>query len=172
MLSVGMPMMLMGDEVRRTQGGNNNAYCQGNETSWFDWALVDKRADVHRFVSMLNACRVLREARPEGQRVILSQVIRRAEITWHGVNLDRPDWSPFSHSLAFTTKATMDRVSFHVILNAYWRPLQFELPRAPWRRWIDTVLPSPDDIVEWEQAPPVPGYTYLAEPRSVVALFH
>jgi isoamylase len=172
MLSVGMPMLLMGDEVRRTQGGNNNAYCQDNETSWFDWTLVDKRADVHRFVSMLNACRVLREARPEGQRVVLSQVIRQADITWHGVKLDRPDWSPSSHSLAFTAKATMDRVSFYVILNAYWEPLEFELPRAPWRRWIDTVLDSPDDIVEWEHAPPVPGYTYLAEPRSVVVLFH
>jgi len=49
-----------GDEVRRTQGGNNNAYCQDNETSWFDWTLLAKRADVHRFVTMLNALRILR----------------------------------------------------------------------------------------------------------------
>jgi len=66
---------------------------------------------------------------------------------------------------------------YHAILNAYWEPLDFELPspatsaRDPWRRWIDTFLDSPDDIVEWEQAPPVSTETYRAEPRSVVVLF-
>src|SRR5262249_23055724 len=59
-LSVGMPMILMGDEARRSQGGNNNAYAQDNETSWFDWSLVDSHADLHRFVSLLNAQRTLR----------------------------------------------------------------------------------------------------------------
>ncbi len=62
MLSLGLPMILMGDEVRRTQHGNNNAYCQDNETSWFDWTLVAKHADVHRFVRLLNAQRLLRDA--------------------------------------------------------------------------------------------------------------
>jgi isoamylase len=177
MLSVGMPMMLMGDEVRRTQGGNNNAYCQDNETSWFDWMLLAKRADVYRFVSLLNTHRVLRDVEHERQRVVLNEVLRRADITWHGVELDRPDWSPSSHSIAFTAKATMDRVSFHAILNAYWEPLDFALPpiadggRPAWRRWIDTFLESPDDIIEWERAPVVGGHTYRAEPRSVVVLF-
>ena len=68
MLSAGMPMMLMGDEARRTQLGNNNAYCQDNETSWFDWTLLAKHADVHRFVTQLNARRLLRDLEPEGQR--------------------------------------------------------------------------------------------------------
>src|SRR5438093_4579678 len=107
MLSVGMPMMLMGDEVRRTQGGNNNAYCQDNETSWFDWTLLDKRADVHRFVTLLNARRVLRDVEHERQRVALSQLIRQADITWPGVKLDEPDWRHSSHSVAFT--ATLER---------------------------------------------------------------
>ena len=71
----------------------------------------------------------------------------------------------------------MDRASYHVILNAYWEALEFELPsvsnggRPPWRRWIDTFLDAPDDIVEWERAPSVPGPSYRAEPRSVVVLF-
>ena len=171
MLSVGMPMLLMGDEVRRTQRGNNNAYCQDNETSWFDWTLVDTRADVYRFVSLLNACRVSRDAERERQRLVLSQLIRQADITWHGVSLDRPDWRPSSHSLALTAKLTIDRVSVHVILNAYREPLEFELPRAPWRRWIDTFLDSPNDIVDWHHAPAVAGPRYRAEPRSVVVLF-
>ena len=177
MLSVGMPMMLMGDEVRRTQGGNNNAYCQDNETSWFDWTLLAKRADVHRFVSVLNARRVLRDVEHEEKRVALNQLLLQEDITWHGVKLGEPDWRNSSHSLAFTVRLTMDRTHYHTILNAYWEPLEFELPpvadggRHPWRRWVDTFLDSPHDIVEWEQAPAVPGRTYRAEPRSVVVLF-
>ncbi|HWO92984.1 MAG TPA: glycogen debranching protein GlgX [Methylomirabilota bacterium] len=146
MLSAGMPMMLMGDEVRRTQGGNNNAYCQDNETSWFDWTLLAKRADVHRFVTLLNARRVLRDVEPERQRVALNQLIRQADITWHGVRLHEPDWRHYSHSVAFTARFTKERVFFHVILNAYWEPLEFELPSVAdgaWRRWIDTFLDAP-----------------------------
>jgi isoamylase len=177
LLSVGMPMLLMGDEVRRTQRGNNNAYCQDNEISWFDWTLVDERPDVHRFVSMLNARRVLRDVEHERQRLPLSEIIRQADITWHGVKLYQPDWGPSSHSVAFTAKLTMHRVAFHTILNAYWEPLEFELPsvadgiHAPWRRWIDTFFDSPQDIVDWATAPVVPGHRYRAEPRSMVVLF-
>jgi len=175
MLSAGMPMMLMGDEVRRTQGGNNNAYCLDDETSWFDWTLLAKRADVHRFVTMLNARRVLRDVEPERQRLALNQLIRQADLAWHGVRLHEPDWRPSSHSVAFTAGLTKERVFLHVILNAYWEPLEFELPSVadggPWRRWIDTFLDSPHDIVDWEQAPSVPGQTYRMEPRSVVVLY-
>jgi isoamylase len=176
-MSPGLPMMLMGDEVRRTQGGNNNAYCQDNETSWFDWTLLTKRADVLRFVTLLNARRVLRDVEPERQRVALNQLLQQAQMTWHGVKLGAPDWGHSSHSLAFTARSTMDRTSYHVILNAYWEPLEFELlpaadgGRHPWRRWIDTFLDSPHDIVEWERAPLVTGHTYRAAPRSVVVLF-
>ena len=177
MVSAGMPMMLMGDEVRRTQGGNNNAYCQDNATSWFDWALLAKHADVHRFVSLLNARRVLRDVEHEKKRVALNQLLLQEDITWHGVKLGEPDWRHSSHSLAFTVRLTMDRTHYHIILNAYWEPLEFELPPVangtgdPWRRWIDTFLDSPHDIVEWERAPSVPGHSYRAEPSSVVVLF-
>jgi isoamylase len=177
MLSPGIPMMLMGDEVRRTQGGNNNAYCQDNGTSWFDWTLLTKRADVLRFVTLLNARRVLRDVEYERQRVALNQLLRQADIAWHGVKLGQPDWSNSSHSVAFALRSMMERTLYHVILNAYWEPLEFELPsaadggRSSWRRWVDTFLDSPHDIVERAQAPLVPGHTYRAEPRSVVVLF-
>jgi len=176
-LSGGMPMMVMGDEVRRTQDGNNNAYCQDNETSWFDWTLLAKRADVHRFVSLLNSRRVLRDVEHERQRVALNQLIRQADLTWHGVRLHEPDWGHNSHSVALTTRFASEPGLFHLILNAYWEPLEFELPPAAggggnaWRRWIDTFLDSPHDIADWERAPLVPGDRYRAEPRSVVVLF-
>jgi len=177
MLSAGMPMILMGDELRRTQGGNNNAYCQDSEISWFDWTLVTTRADVHRFVTLLNARRVLRDVEHEQRRVALNQLLRQADITWHGVKLGEPDWRPSSHSIALTVRSALESALYHVILNAYWVPLEFELPslgRGPddsWRRWIDTSLDSPHDIVDWQCATMVPGHIYRAEPRSVVVLF-
>ena len=177
MLSVGMPMLLMGDEVRRTQLGNNNAYCQDNETSWFDWTLLTKHADLHRFVTLLNARRVLRDPNPERQRVSLNQLLRGVNLVWHGIRLNQPDWSEQSHSIAFTAELRQERLLFHVILNAYWEPLDFELPRLdraggnPWHRWIDTDLDSPHDILELETAESVPGYAYRAESHSVVMLY-
>jgi isoamylase len=177
MLAVGMPMLLMGDEVRRTQRGNNNAYCQDNETSWFDWTLLARHADVHRFVTLLNARRVLRDPKPERQRVSLNQLLRGVNLVWHGIKLSQPDWGENSHSIAFTVEIREERLLFHVILNAYWQPLDFELPRIdstgenPWRRWIDTGLDSPHDIVEWDKTESVPSCAYRAESRSVVLLF-
>jgi isoamylase len=176
-LAMGVPMILMGDEVRRTQGGNNNAYCQDNETIWFDWSLVAKHADVHRFVTLLNARRVLRDVEHEAQRVSLDQFIRQASKAWHGVRLHQPDWRDCSHSLAFGAELRKEGLLLHLILNGYWEPLEFELPAVgggspdPWRRWIDTGLTSAQDIVPWQKAPSVPGYTYRAGARSVVVLF-
>ncbi len=177
MLSAGMPMILMGDEVRRTQLGNNNAYCQDNETSWFDWTLLAKHADLHRFVTELNARRLLRDLEPEDRHMSLNQLLRGANLEWHGVKLGQPDWGESSHSIAVSVEIRKERLLFHLIFNAYWDPLDFELPRVekagehPWRRWIDTTLDSPNDILHWNEAEAVPGYTYRAEARSVVVLF-
>lgn len=176
LFSLGLPMLLMGDEVRRTQGGNNNAYCQDDETSWFDWTLIEKHADVHRFVTLLSTRRLLRDIEPEMRRESLNQVLQEATKAWHGVKLNQPDWSYQSHSLALSARAGGEELSFYLILNAYWEALDFELPKAAenledaWRRWIDTTLDSPDDIAEWENAAPVRGETYRAGPRSVVVL--
>ena len=153
LLSLGIPMILMGDEARRTQSGNNNAYCQDNEISWFDWRLVEKHADVHRFVTLLNARRLLRDAEHERRRMTLNQLIRQANKTWHGVKVGQPDWGDHSHSLAFEAELRREGLRIYLILNAHSEPLDFELPPAgeggtsSWRRWIDTALESPQDIV-------------------------
>jgi isoamylase len=175
MFSLGLPMILMGDEVRRTQQGNNNAYCQDNETSWFDWTLLDKHSDVLRFVRLLCSKRLLLNADIDQRYANLSQLLRMAERTWHGVKLGQPDWSAPSHSLALYAEARSQNLLVYFILNDYWEPLDFELPPAsdgnPWRRWIDTSLDSPDDIAEGQTGPPVSTRTYRAMPRSVIALF-
>jgi glycogen operon protein len=174
MLSLGLPMILMGDEVRRTQQGNNNAYAQDNEISWFDWSLQAKHADLHRFVTLLNARRVLRDPGPEQQHLSLNHVLRNAVKSWHGVKVGQPDWASWSHSVAFSAKDPRQGVSIYVILNAYWESLEFELPPldegVSWRRWIDTSLDSPEDIVEWAAAPLIGGDSYHAGARSVIVL--
>jgi isoamylase len=132
---------------------------------------------VHRFVTVLNGAGMLRDVEHEQQRVPLSRLIRQAHVTWHGVRLYEPDWSDSSHSIAFTSRLPGTRMTIHVILNAYWEPLDFELPVVAdsahdgWRRWIDTFLDSPRDIVDWKDAPRVGGSMYRAEARSVVVLF-
>lgn len=177
LLSLGMPMILMGDEVRRTQDGNNNAYCQDNTIGWFDWTLVTKHADLHRFVQLLIARRRLRDTEYEQQRISLNQMIGEANKSWHGTKLGQPDWGDDSHSIAFTAELKKQKILFHMIMNAYWEPLDFELPLAenggknPWRRWIDTALDSPNDIAEWQVSPPIPNHPYQAAPRSVVVLW-
>jgi glycogen operon protein len=174
LLSLGVPMFTMGDEVRRTQHGNNNAYCQDNEVSWFDWSLVSRHADIHRFVRLLLARRVMRDVEWERRRVPLNQMLQESSKAWHGVHLNRPDWSWDSHSLALNVVLPREGLSFHWILNAYGEPLDFELPPASggaqWHRWIDTALESPHDIVDWRTPAPVSGATYRAEARSVVVL--
>ena len=176
LLSLGVPMILMGDEVRRSQGGNNNAYCQDNEIGWFDWTLVERHAHVHRFVSLLNARRLLRDVEHELRRVSLNQWIQRSNKAWHGVKVGQPDWGEHSHSLAFSAELREEGLCVYLILNAYWEPLDFELPPVgepgpgAWSRWIDTSLASPQDIVPWETAPSVIGHYYRAGARSVVVL--
>jgi glycogen operon protein len=174
MLSAGTPMLLMGDEVRRTQGGNNNAYCQDNEVSWFDWESIGRHGDIHRFVRKLNAFRQRRDIVGESSST-LNQLLERANIRWSGVALDCPDWGDHSHSLALTMESLRARVLLHMMFNAYWEPLTFELPLRPsegirWRRCIDTALASPDDICHLDEAPEVDASRYRVEARSVVVL--
>ena len=121
--------------------------------------------------------RLLRDVEYERQRVSLNQLIREARKAWHGVKLDLPDWNDNSHSIALTAEIRRQGLVFHLIMNAYWESLDFELPTLgdssgnPWRRWIDTGLDTPHDIVEWEASPRISSGTYRAGPRSVVVLF-
>jgi len=91
------------------------------------------------------------------------------------VELNSPDRSRHSHSLAFTLRSLLERFLVHVMLNAHWEPLTFQLPPIPeipgaWRRCIDTALRSPEDIQVWDDAPAVVQETHAVQPRSVVLL--
>jgi glycogen operon protein len=176
-VSQGTPMILMGDEVRRTQGGNNNAYDQDNAISWFDWDNVARHGDFLRFVRLL--IRFTQTLDVFRERVFWSTEPDPPEtkVIWHGVALNRPDWRENSHSLAFELRNPDHGEHLHIMLNAYKAPLDFELPdlnptrEREWCRVVDTRCPSPEDIRLPEDAPSVQGSVYTVEARSVVVLF-
>jgi glycogen operon protein len=175
MLSRGVPMLVAGDEVRRTQKGNNNAYCQDNDTSWFDWRLTDKNRSLLRFWRMLIAARSLFRAGRAG-RFFKGEVNERGlpDVAWHGLQLHKPGWNdPNARCLAYTLGGFDGQPDLHVMLNMYWDALSFELPTVPGRRWhrlVDTARPSPEDIVETARQAPLQGSQVRVEGRSVVVL--
>lgn len=170
-MSEGRPMLLMGDEVRRTQHGNNNVYCQDNLISWFNWDDVQRHADTRRFVQELIRFH-------QQSPVFYDQTFwgepGATNITWHGLQLNRPDWSEDSHSLAFELLHEKSGEHLIVLLNAYWEPLRFELPRATsghaWHRFIDTALDSPLDICPSPWATLNEQEIYSCQARSSVVL--
>jgi glycogen operon protein len=168
-------MLLMGDEVRRSQNGNNNTYCLDDPQNWFDWSLVERHAGLRRFVGQLAAFRQGPNVVDDSTRYTLNQLLQWAHIEWHGVALGRPDWSDHSHSLAFTAGTPRWPFVLHAMFNAYCEPLTFEVPRGGarpygWQRCVDTALSSPDDFRTLDEAPPVVDGSYCVQPRSCVVL--
>ena len=167
-------MLLMGDEVRRTQDGNNNAYCQDNELSWFDWSQVDQQFDLwcflRRLIDFTQGLAILRQER----RLEVTYISRNPHLSWHGVNLGKPDWGYDSRSLAFSLRHPQANEYLHVMLNAYWESLEFELPLLGqgehWHRVVDTALSLSEAFCDLDVASPHQDDTYLVEPRSCVVL--
>jgi isoamylase len=184
LLSQGVPMLLMGDEARRTQGGNNNAYCQDNEVSWLDWALVARHADLVRFTSELIAFRRrLPNLRRSSWFTGRTNARGLADISWHGTRLLSPGWNdPTSRVLAFTLAGfpgdgdddlQAHDVDIHVVMNMEWQDLDFELPAVRGRRWVrvmDTGAAAPADIADPGQGTVEPGPAVRVRDRSVVVL--
>jgi glycogen operon protein len=169
-------MMLMGDEVCRTQLGNNNAYCQDNATGWFDWSLCDINADLLRFVRQLIHLRLHFDQNPGGAQTTLQDYLRKSRIEWHGVEIGKPDWGSNSHSLALSLHNFACTRVRYIAINAYWEPLEFELPfvngavHEGWLRLLDTTLPAPDDIADGATPFHVRDSSYRVNSRSIVML--
>jgi glycogen operon protein len=196
MLSQGVPMMLMGDEARQTQFGNNNAYCQDNEITWFDWSHPEKHADLVRFTSELIAFR-RRYPNLRRNHYARGEMNDRglADLGWHGCQLNAPGWNdPESRVLAFTlggfagegsghihganhtyrhAPGVVEDVDIHVMMNMDWQDLDFDLPPVKKRRWyrtIDTAVAPPNDIADPGEEQLITGRTYRVQNRSVVVL--
>ncbi len=175
LLSQGTPMLLAGDEFRRTQRGNNNAYCHDDAISWVDWSRLDQEPDLFRFARLMIR---FRKAHPVLRRRSYDWDERNGlgwpELSWHGVRLGEPDWSHESRSLAYTL-AGLDRDNdLHVMINMWTGGLEFDLPKLPaglaWSRSVDTGAAPPDDIADDGREPRVEGATFSVGARSVAVL--
>jgi glycogen operon protein len=160
LVSQGIPMILMGDEVGRTQGGNNNTYCHDNDHNWFDWWLVEENAELLRFFRNMIA---FRHAHPvlrgrDHLRHADYRDVGLPDISWHGTRAWQPDWSGTSRVLAFMltgkhakSGACVDD-DIYVAMNSYWEPLEFHLPPpSTGRQWhlaVDTSATTPNDCQE------------------------
>jgi isoamylase len=175
LLALGTPMISMGDEVKRTQMGNNNPYCQDNMLSWFDWDLVKENQDLFRFVKMLIARRLSRDSSQAENEMSLKDLLNKGRITYHGIKLNTPDWSDDCHSVAISVDSLGQGTSMYVMINAHSDTLEFEIPPIQekgknWRLWIDTNRFSPEDIFEWGKGPVVTESHFQVNSHAIVVL--
>ncbi|HXZ60069.1 MAG TPA: glycogen debranching protein GlgX, partial [Steroidobacteraceae bacterium] len=177
MLSRGVPMLLSGDEVLSTQSGNNNAYCQDNPLSWFDWTRVGSQREMLRFTRELIALRRRHPSLTVNRFYTGGSVVGRGlpDICWHGARLKQPSWDdPGARVLAFTvTGIAPGEADIHAVLNLSDEAIEAELPLLPGRRWhlaVDTAAEAPGDVA----APPaqrlLTGHVHRVSSRSVVIL--
>ena len=166
MLSQGVPMLVSGDECRRTQGGNNNAYCQDNETSWFDWSLLEEHAGLLRFARELihfrrNQPTVRRRRYMTGEQ-IMDRLI--ADVTWFAPSADTVDWHstnlPMSCLLGaphFSKDPDGSGRDLFILLNPEMQDVEFTIPQIAWRRqwnlFIDTAASGQDDLYPQADGP-------------------
>lgn len=181
LVSQGVPMILMGDEIGRTQRGNNNTYCHDNELNWFDWRLLESNHDLYRFT---RNCIRFRHSHPilRGKDHLRGQDYFGSgypDVSWHGTQAWKPDWS--GNVLAFMlngrySRGGSDRDDFiYVAMNMHWEALPFDLPRLPegklWHLFVNTSVAPPGDVYDPGQEPPLPGQqSFLLGARSVVIL--
>lgn len=173
LVSRGVPMLLGGDEFRRTQRGNNNAYCQDNELSWYDWRLLDQSREIFRFVTEMIALR-------RRQPIFAADAFySEQEINWFGPDGRAPRWEGQTRSIGCViTSATADASStgkLCLLFNADEIPVEFALPvvapNAAWHVCVDTANAKPDDIFPAGEEPPIPQpKQYPAKPRSLAIL--
>ena len=180
LMSHGVPMILMGDEVGRTQRGNNNTYCHDNDLNWFDWTLLERNADLFNFTRQMIALRgthTLLRARD-----FFGTGPTQSDIIWHGTQAWNADWSPGSRTLAFMLRerqagqAGNTSPVLYMALNSYWDALPFELPELPinyrWHLFANTALPAPHDIYEPGHEAPLEQsqHNFLVGGRAIVIL--
>jgi glycogen operon protein len=168
-ISRGVPMLLGGDEFRRTQRGNNNAYCQDNEVSWFDWSLLEKHKEIQRFTRGMIA---FRRAHPVLRR---ETFYTDADIKWFGPNGATPDWADQRQKSLACLILGQTEPDLFLLFNADIRSVDFSIPGLPageiWRLAVDTSRTAPDDLFDSGKEPSMQGQiSFRLEPRSSAIL--
>ncbi|SAK45269.1 glycogen debranching enzyme GlgX [Caballeronia calidae] len=177
LLSQGVPMLLAGDEILRSQRGNNNAFCQDNALSWMDWHLSDDAQDMLRFVREMIALRK-RHASLRRRRFLTGRPANgqgHPDVAWHGERLDAPAWhDPGARFVAFTlAEQAPGEPMLHIVFNMNDDARDVALPvldNRSWRRIVDTARESPQDIVPDVETADIERGACRVEARSVVVL--
>lgn len=177
LLSQGVPMLLAGDEVLKSQRGNNNGYCQDNELTWFEWNIAGKSFEILQFVKRIIALRKRHPALMR-RRFLTGEILKERglpDISWHGQRINEPLWGdPEARVLAFTlVEASEQDRDLHIMLNMADAKVDMELPvlkNGGWRLAIDTAKNFPDNAILPEDQVPYRGQSYPVEPKSVVVM--
>jgi isoamylase len=175
MISRGVPMLMAGDEIWRTQLGNNNVWCQDNELSWFDWRLLETERDMLEFVRGMIALRrrhasLMHNAFFTGKPVPGRDI---PDIAWHGARLNEPAWhDSTTQFLAFTIAGlSANEEDLHVVLNIADMAIDAPLPLILDRDWypaVDTSSHATTGVLSRENQRPVSRLMSRVEPHSVV----
>jgi glycogen operon protein len=170
-LSLGVPMLLGGDEFGRTQSGNNNAYCQDNEISWFDWRLLEERGDLHRFCRELIAFRKANAALTRKTYFPHTDDDSDAEILWYDEHGHHIDWDSPSTLLCYQILPLANNgTALYFIFNNSQAGHSFRLPPGGWSLRINTSRNPPGDIVPAGASAPMVSGSIEVMSRSVVVL--
>lgn len=136
LMGKGVPMLLMGDEIGRSQNGNNNAFCQNHAGIWMNWEQVNSEAELYHFTKgLIQLRKTLKYFNTEEEY----------KVTWHGIHYGQPDWSYHSRSIAWHVQG---EEQLYVVANLYHENLRFELPSGEekWLRILDSHLPLNEDL--------------------------
>jgi isoamylase len=163
LLSQGIPMILMGDEIGHTRKGNNNPYVQDNEINWFDWTILEQNQPMFHFVSSLIQ---FRKRHPVLRK---THFLKDDEITWHGHSPNHPDWKTRSRFIAFTLN---DQQPLYIAFNTDFYPAQVYLPSLPenqnWRLVVNTIDPLDRHNFVAPEKGPILGLSIPMAPHSAL----
>lgn len=183
LVSQGVPMILMGDEMGHSKGGNNNTYCHDSDLNWLNWELLETNADLHRF---FKNCIAFRRAHPALRNWIVINADDAphdgyAQLSWHGIQAWKADWGEYVLTLAFMlsgvypVNGALVEDHVYVAMNMHWEDHCFEIPALPnglqWHLSVDTSASPPDDSYEVGAEPRLQDqHALLMAARSVVIL--
>ncbi len=147
LISRGVPMLLMGDEIGRSQGGNNNSWCQNNLLGWMNWDHSQQDLELLEYFKYIIKIRkkLIKIFNPSPSFLTNNQNHENIpEYHWHGTKVDNPDWSSWSHTVAFSLNKDKSNPIAWIGLNAYSKNIDFQLPKCKynWLKVIDTSMPK------------------------------
>jgi glycogen operon protein len=168
-LSLGVPMLLGGDEFGRTQKGNNNPYCQDNEISWYDWSLLEKNSELFRFCK--EVIRLRKENPVFGRGEFLETAGKEPDLRWLNHLGKTQEWRHDDASIAACISGHANGGTvLYIAYNTSLDPIEYVLPQKHWRIRLNTARPSPDDVVPPERAMEILGGNLHVAPKSMVVL--